>query len=455
MATTIKTKHSTTAGNAPSSLAQGELAINVADGNLFYGDGSAVKQDFAVNQITASGDISVTGDISASGTIKGNFYKVKGKTFASFTEATNTLALGGDSLLDKVVLGKGNSTVLQVFLPGQVTASGNISASGTIVGSNLSGTNTGDQDLSSYALIANISGAFAADSASFSSRITTIEGAGYTTNTGTVDTSGTPADNQIAVFTDSDTIEGTSKLTFSNNDLLVHSANVDNSGIEIFGGSVGTIAPHISPVGALTSMRFGDGTSGHTFDFQNNKIAFDQDSTNTYIQADTDDPENLEIHADNNIELNADNLVTMTTASIEHRLFDTGSSILANDGGAIGDIVKFGGTSTTAGKVYYLKTDGTWGEAQANAVGTATSSLAVALGSNSTTNGMCLRGLVHPSNDPVTAGIGHPVYLSDTHAGRMSATAPDSTNDVVRIVGYRYGTDLIYFNPSPDFIVHA
>ena len=53
MATTIKTKHSTTAGNAPSSLETGELAINVADGNLFYGDGSGVSQDFAVNTITA------------------------------------------------------------------------------------------------------------------------------------------------------------------------------------------------------------------------------------------------------------------------------------------------------------------------------------------------------------------------------------------------------------------
>jgi len=53
MATTIKTKHSTTAGNVPSSLATGELAINVADGNLFYGDGSGVSQNFTVNTITA------------------------------------------------------------------------------------------------------------------------------------------------------------------------------------------------------------------------------------------------------------------------------------------------------------------------------------------------------------------------------------------------------------------
>jgi hypothetical protein len=37
-----------------------------------------------------------------------------------------------------------------------ITASGNVSASGTIVGSNLSGTNTGDQDLSPYAQTVNV-----------------------------------------------------------------------------------------------------------------------------------------------------------------------------------------------------------------------------------------------------------------------------------------------------------
>jgi hypothetical protein len=268
---------------------------------------------------------------------------------------------------------------------------------------------------------------------------------------GGVDTTGTPADNQIAVFTDADTIEGTSKLTFSNSELLVHSTNTDNTGIEIFGGIFGVSQPYISPVGANSRMNFGDGTSGHIFDFGNNKIGFDSDSTNTFIQADTDDPENLEIHADNNIELNADNLVTMTTASIEHRLFDTGSTILASNGGAIGDIVKFGGTSTTAGKVYYLKPDGTWGEAQADAGATASGSLAIALGSNSTTNGMCLRGFIHPENDP-SAGIGSPVFLSDAASGRMLATAPDTSGDIVRILGHQFGTDLIYFNPSPDFI---
>lgn len=58
---------------------------------------------------------------------------------------------------------------------GDVTSSAGILATGTVLGSNLSGTNTGDQDLSPYALIAAISGSFTTPSASFSSRTTTLE----------------------------------------------------------------------------------------------------------------------------------------------------------------------------------------------------------------------------------------------------------------------------------------
>jgi hypothetical protein len=148
---------------------------------------------------------------------------------------------------------------------------------------------------------------------------------------------------------------------------------------------------------------------------------------------------------------------TITGSKVEnvHQfIFDTGSLALSGNGGSIGDIVKFGGSTTAAGGVYYLTNSGTWVAAQANAAGTATSSLAVALGTNSTTNGMCLRGFVNPFSDP-GAGTGNPVYLNDTAAGRMLATAPSSTGDVVRIIGYQYGTDLIYFNPSNDYIIHS
>jgi len=137
---------------------------------------------------------------------------------------------------------------------------------------------------------------------------------------------------------------------------------------------------------------------------------------------------------------------------VDFRFFDTGSSHLSSDGGAIGDIVKFGGSSTTAGDIYYLLPAGTWDEAQADAVGTSTGSLAVALGTNSTTDGMLLRGMVKLDNDP-SATIGNPVFLDDTAAGHARNDAPDTSGDVVRIVGHYYGNSgLIYFNPDNTFI---
>jgi hypothetical protein len=115
MASTIKLKNSNTKGNAPSSLAQGEVAINVNDGNLFYGDGSSVLQNFALNNITASGDI------SASGIIYSNHIQP--------ADGTSTLILDTNDLYLKSTSARTD---------GAITASGNISSSGTIIGANIS-----------------------------------------------------------------------------------------------------------------------------------------------------------------------------------------------------------------------------------------------------------------------------------------------------------------------------
>ena len=62
---TIQIKNSTTASNSPSSLTQGEFAINVVDGNLFYGDGSTVKQDFTFGDVIIKGTLSGSGGAQA------------------------------------------------------------------------------------------------------------------------------------------------------------------------------------------------------------------------------------------------------------------------------------------------------------------------------------------------------------------------------------------------------
>jgi hypothetical protein len=433
------------------------------------GDGLLSQNNFTnadhskLDGIEASADVTDTSNVTAAGALMDSelaeIATVKALTAAgisgSFTPASSSFSTRITTNETNITNGAGyttnTGTVTSVGtgngLTGTITTTGNISVDYAGTGNIITNAN------------ANASGYSAADDFIIrynenDEEVQKTSVANFKSGYNLVDTSGTPADNQIAVFTDADTIEGTSKLTFSNNDLLIHSSNADNSGIEIYGGVVGSAHSYISPVGSLSTIQFGDGETGHVFDLRRNKLAFDGDSTNTYIQADSDDPENLEIHADNNIELKADNLVTMGTASIEHRLFDTGSTHLGANG-AVGDIVKFGGTTTVAGAIYYLKTDGTWANAQANAVGTATASLAVAVGTNSTTDGMCLRGFINPYGLGDASGIGSPVYLHDGFAGRFKGIAPDSTGDVVRILGYQYGSDLIYFNPSNDFIVHA
>ena len=103
------------------------------------------------------------GDLKISGSLTAQQYVVS----SSVTNIT-TQELSGSTTF-------GNSSDDTHLFTGNITASGNISSSGTIIGSNISGTNTGDQDLSGLALKTEVSGAFTSDSASFSTRISVNE----------------------------------------------------------------------------------------------------------------------------------------------------------------------------------------------------------------------------------------------------------------------------------------
>jgi len=55
-----------------------------------------------------------------------------------------------------------------------------------------------------------------------------------------------------------------------------------------------------------------------------------------------------------------------------------------------------------------------------------------------------------------SAGIGNPIFLA-TQANRAQAAAPDTSGNIVRILGHQFGDGgtadpIYYFNPSPDFI---
>jgi hypothetical protein len=126
-----------------------------------------------------------------------------------------------------------------------------------------------------------------------------------------------------------------------------------------------------------------------------------------------------------------------------------------NDGDhAAGDVVYFGSTtSMTAGKIYYFTSGGQWAEANANAEATATGLLAIALGTESNTDGMLLRGMVTPSAPAGTDDDGKKVYLRATD-GVSTTSIPTGSGQFVRIVGYMLSpsTDLIYFCPDNTYV---
>jgi hypothetical protein len=65
---TIIIKNSTGSGVIPSSLVQGELAINTKDGRLFYGSGSGnVVKEFTATAFPYTGSATITGSLTITG----------------------------------------------------------------------------------------------------------------------------------------------------------------------------------------------------------------------------------------------------------------------------------------------------------------------------------------------------------------------------------------------------
>jgi hypothetical protein len=284
-----------------------------------------------------------------------------------------------------------------------------------------------------------------------------------------------------------------SKLTFSPSTLQINASNTDGGYVRIFGGVYPSASPYISAEGLTTTLQFGSLSTGRVFDFRNNKIAFDSDSTNTYIQANTSDPEDLEIHADQDILLMADNNVGIGTITPSRKLDVNGDTWVESnlyvgaqlthkvigDGGVSGsyadlttsdwdtlifvylggDFLKVGtAISVTAGNLYNLGSSG-WVAADADATSTSTGFLGVGI-QTATVNTFLTEGYVLITNYTGTEAVGAPVYV-DTTAGSFTFTAPTGSGDVVRIVGHcvdifddgRGGTrPIIRFKPSNDWI---
>lgn len=103
----------------------------------------------------------------------------------------------------------------------------------------------------------------------------------------------------------------------------------------------------------------------------------------------------------------------------------------------------------------YMGSGGKWLEADADATGTSINMLGIALEVSSDTNplNVALPGSF-VRDDTWNWTIGVPLYVSGT-LGAITETAPSGSGDVVRTVGFAVTADVIYFNPSPDYLTVA
>jgi hypothetical protein len=114
------------------------------------------------------------------------------------------------------------------------------------------------------------------------------------------------------------------------------------------------------------------------------------------------------------------------------------------------------GYSSAIGDLVYLGSDGEWYEADSDATGTSINLLGIALETKTDGQAMnvALPGSFVRDDSAFAFTPGVPLYVSGT-LGAITATKPTGSGDVVRTVGYAVHADMIYFNPSSDYVTLA
>jgi len=180
--------------------------------------------------------------------------------------------------------------------------------------------------------------------------------------------------------------------------------------------------------------------TGITFGYIGTGAFVSIDAVNTQIKADNFNLDTLNSISSNyalipSIRIESSNLIGNITSSdpFGHGTFVT---------------IGIGTGTTTVGNIYYLTSANAWALAENDDTeAKASGLLAVAGGSF---NGMALRGVVYLATDP-GGNRGDKVYLGST-AGTATTTIPTTAGDFVRLIGYKITTNVIYFNPSNEYI---
>ena len=114
------------------------------------------------------------------------------------------------------------------------------------------------------------------------------------------------------------------------------------------------------------------------------------------------------------------------------------------------------GGTIAAGQLVYLSSSSVWTLAAANAVGFGENEiLGTALSTTPSTTGILVNGLFKLNTSYINGGsftVGAQVFMHPSTAGSYTSTVPSAVSQVARVVGHAVSADIIYFNPSQDYI---
>lgn len=236
--------------------------------------------------------------------------------------------------------------------------------------------------------------------------------------------------NNTKVF---ETVSGGTKVTGS---LQVTGTFKDSS------GDTGTSGQVLSSTGSGTNWIAAGG--GGTPAGSNTQIQFN-DSGSFGADADfTWDGTDLDIDG---------NVIGGNTSVLHMRQIKVDEQLASSSAGAFGKgsrLFSFGSQSLGTGRVYSLTASG-WQQSNAttfNLLATGLLGVATSTGSGA---GLLVEGVVYLNTDP-GGGLGDVIYLDTTAGGLTNDVSGFTTGDIVRVVGYKVGTNKVYFSPSKDWI---
>jgi len=503
MAQTIYIKNSAVTGVEPSSLGKGEIAINISDGNLFYGDaGGNVSQNFS---FIHSGATSIGALTATSGTFRSNV-NVSGFTRTSYLrlgtdeEFNGKLTFGVpgnkeypqfvQSEANQLKLQRGNGVTLVDFNTEQhsdgpkVVVTGAIDASMDIRGATFySDVSTGTAPITvlSTTVVPNLhvtSATSVMTNANLTGDITSVGNAtsiasGVIINAD-VNASAAIAYSKLAALSDGNILVGNgSNVATSVNpsgDVDVTNAGVFSiaSGVIVNADVKSDAAIDYSKLAALSdgNILVGNGSNVATSvnpsgDIDITNAGVFSIASGVIINADVkSDAAIVQTKLDTNVDLGgnitfgnqSDDVVTFTGPISTTRKYELPSTTVGAH--SSGDVYYYGNGTTVKGSIYYI--NGTnWTLADADTVAASTTLLAVALGTDPDVDGMLLRGFVTLLTEVEgTEAIGSVLYLSATNTGIATITAPTGSGDVVRVLGYSLHAtgNQIYFNPDGTWV---